>query len=233
MSIFEVVIDEPNNNVITVEAIERVIAQIDAAEGRPLLLTGAGRAFSAGVNLERVLEMDRAETRYFLEQLEVVTERLYTYPAPTVVAVNGHSIAGGCILALACDYRVATTHPKARIGLTELALGVAFPPGVFQLLRARLPSAHQDELMLGAGLHAPERALALGLVDALSDDPVAAGRERLELLSGYPSATYASTKAGMRTVSFAEAGSVPGAWEAVLDAWMSEEVRGRMRALLR
>lgn len=233
MSIFEVVIDEPNNNVITLEAIENILAQIDAAEGRPLLLTGAGRAFSAGVNLERVLEMDRAETRHFLEQLEVVTERLYTHPTPTVVAMNGHSIAGGCILALACDYRVATNHPKARIGLTELALGVAFPPGVFQLLRQRLPVAHQDELILGAGLHAPERALALGLVDALSENPVEAARQRLELLSGYPAATYAATKNAMRTLSFAEAGAVPGAWDAVLDPWMSDEVRDRMRALVR
>ena len=87
--------------------------------------------------------------------------------------------------------------------------------------------------MRGAGLHAPERALALGLVDAVAEDPVAAGKERLELLAGYPSSTYVQTKQALHTVDFAAACAVPGAWDMVLDAWMSDEVRGRMKALVR
>ena len=87
--------------------------------------------------------------------------------------------------------------------------------------------------MLGADLHAPERAMTLGLVDELSEDPLGAARARLATLSGYPLATYRATKMGLHQVAFEEAREAPGAWDAVLDAWMDDAVRDRMRALLR
>ena len=206
-------------------------------------MTGVGdKAFCAGADLGELIPLmtgtrepqNEFDRRYADDISKKGMYLINNDPVkPVIAAINGHAIAGGCILALACDYRVASAHPKVRIGLTELALGVAFPPGVFKLLQSRLPSAHQDELMLGAGLHAPERALALGLVDAVAEDPVAAGRERLEQLAGYPSSTYVQTKRALHTVDFAAACAVPGAWDMVLDAWMSDEVRGRMKALVR
>ena len=74
--------------------------------------------------------------RYLL-LLDDLIDALYGYPGPTVAAVNGHAIAGGCVLALCCDLRVMADDPKLRIGLNEVALGLEFPPKILALARRR------------------------------------------------------------------------------------------------
>jgi hypothetical protein len=67
--------------------------------------------------------------------------------------VNGHAIAGGCVLALCCDWRVAVDRADVRIGLNEVALGLEFPPMIMNLVRDRIPRRHVERVVLEAGLH--------------------------------------------------------------------------------
>ena len=104
---FEICLSGPGKNALGSALMKEVTAKVSEAAGRPVLLTGAGDALSAGLDLREVASLDVAGMERFLRLLEAMTDALYTYPAPIVALVNGHAIAGGCIVAMACDWRVA------------------------------------------------------------------------------------------------------------------------------
>ena len=194
----EITLDGPGKNALGTTLMEATRERLRAAGGAPVLLSGAGDAFSAGLNLKEVVSLDQAGMTRFLGLLEDLVATLFAYPGPTVAAVNGHAIAGGCVLALCCDHRVVRAEPRLRIGLNEVALGVPFPPRTLAAVMYRVPPRSRDEVLLGAELHAPEAALRLGLVDEIAVDPVARARERLALLASHPAAAYAATKTTLR-----------------------------------
>lgn len=204
-----------------------------AADGRPLLLTGADGCFSAGLNLKEVATMSPEEMRAFLTLLEEVVLALLHHPAPTVAAVNGHAIAGGAVLARCCDVAIATANPRARIGLNEVAIGLRFPPRTFKAMAHKLPTHHHAAVLLGAALHPPAEALRLGLVDAVAEDCRAAAEAQLRALSAHPPAAYAQAKAdllrGVTDVTEPEAREFV---ESVVPVWTSAPIRRKIWAIL-
>ena len=142
----------PGKNALSSVLMESIITRLREASGEPVLLIGAGDAFSAGLDLQEVAGLDRAGAERFLGTLERMTEALFTYPAPMVACVNGHAIAGGCVVELCADYRVLADQPKLRIGLNEVALGVQFPPTVLAVVRHRVPprGLERDVLVMDA-----------------------------------------------------------------------------------
>src|SRR5689334_8594507 len=100
---FEITLNGPGKNALGTEMMRWILARLDEAAGRPVLLTGAGDALSAGLHLREVAGLDAAGMLAFLRLLEACMSALYLYPGPTVAAVNGHAIAGGCVLVECCD----------------------------------------------------------------------------------------------------------------------------------
>src|SRR6516165_1701879 len=135
--VYELVLNGPGKNALGSDVMQAIVHGVRAADGRPILVTGTGDAFSAGLNLKEVAALDRPGMERFLLLLDEVMDTLYGYPGPTVAAVNGHAIAGGCVIALCCDLRIATNDPRARIGLNEVARGLEFPPKILALTRQR------------------------------------------------------------------------------------------------
>src|SRR5258707_15297863 len=156
----------PGKNALSTPVMQDIMAQLRAAGGRPVLLKGDTGGFSAGLKLKEVAGLDRDGMLRFLELLEEMVDTVFNYAGPTVAAVNGHAIAGGCVLALCCDHRIATDDRSIRIGLNEVALGLEFPPRVMGVVRRRVPPRSIERVTLEAGLHDPRRALELGLIDA-------------------------------------------------------------------
>lgn len=144
-----------------VEGLTDRLASLDPAVTGALVLTGEGRAFSAGVDLARYVESSPDDIRRFLRSLSVLFETLFAMPIPTVAAVNGAAIAGGCILACCCDRRLAAE--GARLGATELAVGVAFPVAALEVLRHAC-GERTEAVVYGAGLYQDGAAVAAGLV---------------------------------------------------------------------
>lgn len=138
----------------------------DAAAGgaRAVVLTGTGSIFSAGVDLHRVIEAGESYLVEFLPELGRVFTRLARFELPLVVAVNGHAIAGGCILVAAADWAVMAGG-GGRIGVTELLVGVPFPAVALELLRMRAGAEQARRLVLEGTTLEAEPALARGLVD--------------------------------------------------------------------
>ena len=157
---------------------------------------------------------------------------MFEHPGPVVGCVDGHAIAGGCLLLQACDVRVATDRPEVRLGVNELALGACYPPNALAVLAARLPRRHVERVVLGARLFTPQEALALGLVDRLEADPLAAARAELEHLASHPPEAYAYTKRELRAGVLPDEATV-ARWHAeALPQWSSQALRDRIRAAL-
>ncbi len=152
-------------NAIDVELLEDLGAALEDLEHDPevraVILTGSGRVFSAGVDLRMVIDSEPPYAGRLVEALRVGLEALFGFPKPTVAAVNGAAVAGGCILACACDRRLMAEH--ARIGATELAVGVPFPVAALEVLRHACGS-HTEDLVFTARLLDAHEADALGVV---------------------------------------------------------------------
>lgn len=137
------------------------------AEVRAVILTGSGqKAFCAGADLKERRAMSEAEIRDFLALYRTEFRFLERLSKPSVAALNGAAFGGGLELALVCDLRVAAPH--ARMGLTELSLGIIPGAGGTQRLTRIVGEAKAKELLLfSTRLDAPE-ALALGLVNHIT-----------------------------------------------------------------
>lgn len=223
----------PGKNALGRELMQRIRDGLRAAAGSPVLFIGEGGAFSAGLNLKEVASLDQRGMLGFLALLEDMVLELFTYPGPVVACVNGHAIAGGCVLALCADHRVVVPEPKLRIGLNEVAIGVRYPPRVMALCRARIRRDALERVLLGAGLHSPKDALALGLVDEISENAEGTARERLAALATHPADAYAAAKRGLRDGVL---GPSPEEWarfqQEDLPAWLSTELKERVGKIL-
>jgi enoyl-CoA hydratase/carnithine racemase len=220
----------PGKGSLSTERMTNMLAAIREAKGRPLYLTGEGNTFSAGLDLKEVVASDRAALEKYLGLLEVLVTELYEYPGPTVAYVNGHAIAGGCVMALTCDWRVMTPRDGARIGLNEVAIGLQFPPRTFEMCRRRVQGPAFERVVLEAGLYDASTARDLGLVDTLGDEVDA--RAQLDKLAGYPSAAYAATKSAARGRLEVSPAVQKHFVEEVVPTWAAPELKDRLKARL-
>lgn len=230
----DVVIEGAGRNALSTEVLTSIRAAVRAAGTEPVLLRGAGGAFSAGLNLKEVASLDLAGMERFLLLLEETMTELFLHPGPVVALVQGHAIAGGCVLAQCCDHRVSAADEGARIGLNEVALGLQFPPRVWAIVNARIPPTTREQVLLGAGLHPPSEALRLGLVDEVTTEPEARARAVLAALAAHPRENYAATKRALRgsLVPWSEEARARFVAE-VVPRWVSDDVKARVRAVLK
>lgn len=227
-----IVLAAPGKNSLSIAFLERIRRDVEATRGEPFLLTGDGDVFCAGLNLKELSTLEGAGMRRLLVALDAVVEALFHHPAPTVAWVNGHAIAGGCVLAMCCDLAVASADPRIRIGLNETAIGLPFPPRVTGLARHRLAPGALEAALLGAALHAPAEARALGLVDLVADDAERVAEERLARLAAHPRAAYAANKRQLRAGALTDA-STDRVFEEILPLWDSDATRSRAVAALK
>ncbi len=135
-----------------------------AEETQGLVIIGDGRFFSTGLDLIELEKLDRAGMILFLDRLQGLLASLYVWPRPVVAAVNGHAVAGGCLLALCADWRVLA-RGEARMGLNEITLGLPLPQAGLEIVRAQLRPSAWAQVVYGGSTHMTDDALMLGLAD--------------------------------------------------------------------
>jgi enoyl-CoA hydratase len=200
---------------------------------RAVVLTGKKGFFSAGLNLKELPE-DRAGMASFLADFEAMGQKLIELPLPLVVAVNGHAIAGGCIIASAGDVRVGASGDY-RIGVSEVTLGVVFPAFAFEIMRETLAPRAAAEVLLAGKLLTPEEAVEAGILhrivapEALLGEATSIARE----LGAKPELAFRHSKLALRApmVRRIEA-TREEAHELFLDSWFSPEVVERRKSML-
>ena len=219
-------------NLELVGALYDALDRFDRSEARAAVLTGQGNVFGAGVDLPALVEGGPEYVRQFVPRLGRAFERLATFPKPLVAAVNGHAIAGGAIIMLGCDQRLLA-RGTARVGLTEIRVGVEFPAWALELARFATPPQHFPTLICTGRTWPPEEALARGLVDELVEP------ERLleracavaEELAAIPAATFAATKLAVRRPMIEAARSQAALTdEALLERWCAPETLRQVAA---
>jgi enoyl-CoA hydratase/carnithine racemase len=227
-------LDHGKVNALDVEVLDALTARLAALAGAgcsALVLTGAGRAFSAGVDLFRVLEGGDSYARRLIPALGSAFEALFTFPKPVVAAVNGAAIAGGCVLACACDHRVAAD--TAAIGASELRVGVPFPASALEILRHAC-GPEVEAVVLGGPVVRGGDALARRLVDEVvpGDELLARALAVADDLATIPQPAYRMAKEQLRRPAIERIRAGEGGDGAVTDVWASAETADAIRASL-
>jgi len=222
-------------NALGPDVVETLIGGLARISG-PTVITGEGRIFSAGPDLVALDGLSHDEVEDFVDRFSALMIQVLTARRPVVAAVNGHAVAGGCILALACDHRIGTAG-DFKIGLNELALGLNLPAAALEIARAALSPRAQRQVVLEAELLDPESAVDLGILDELAADTGATLERACEVARemGNAPQAFASVK-GAIVAPVAEA--VKHRRQALdrrfVDLWFGEEAtRRRQEALER
>lgn len=197
---------------------------------RAVVLTGSGRFFCAGFDFSAPRRDDEVAFEIYNLYRDAHLA-LLTMPKPTVAMVNGHTIAGGMVLALACDYRLGVAGDY-KIGMNEVSVGASFPRAAMAIVQLRLPHARVAELILGATLYPASESLRLGLVDELiaADVFVPTVLRRAARLGAFPRESYAHSKAAL-VATAADHIRAETSDEAMqtMAVWISDESRAARR----
>lgn len=220
-----------------------LIAALDAAvagDVEAVVLSGTPGVFSAGLDVPHLLSLggDRHALHAAWGAFFGAVRALAGLRIPVVAAITGHAPAGGCVLALCCDYRVMARSPDAfrpyAIGMNETQVGLAVPDGVQHLMR-RVIGRHRAERLLVAGSMVPaEEALRIGLIDALaeSDAVVPQALAWLEPLLRLPRAPMLQTRALARADLIQALDPDHLHLDRFVDTWYAPDTQAGLHALM-
>ncbi|MDX1710680.1 MAG: enoyl-CoA hydratase/isomerase family protein [Rhodovibrionaceae bacterium] len=230
-------LDRPPANALNPDLLAALDGQlqeiVESDEVRAVVVTGAGRLLSAGMDLKELQGFAPEEERATVEWLNRCFGTLYSMPLPVVAAANGHAIAGGLFLVLASDYRVASE--RALFGLAEVRVGVSFPVAPMEIARAELPPHALRRLMLSGANISADQAERIGIADELAP-PDGVVERALAVARDYaalPPKAYAAVKAQVRAEAILRIrAAVEDRQEPLLTGWFTEETRAAARAQL-
>jgi enoyl-CoA hydratase len=200
-------IDRPPANAMDLTLLREIVAAVArvAGEGpRALVLTGRPGCFSAGADLKAVPGYGPVQQREMVELINAMALGVYELEFPVVGAITGHAIAGGLVLALCTDIRIASS--AGRYGLTEVKVGVPYPQAALGVVRAELAPQAVRVLALGSELTDGRECERLGLFDEVldADEVLARSLHVAARMAALPAEVYARTKRDLRANALAQ-----------------------------
>jgi enoyl-CoA hydratase len=220
-------------NTLDVEFCTALAQRLDELRGsaRAIVLTGQGSIFSAGVDLVRVITEGASYVDRFLPSLGRLFETVLTFPAPVVAAVNGHAIAGGCIVACAADHRIMA-RDTGRIGVPELLVGVPFPSIALEIMRAATAPHHLQTLVYTGVTLPAEEAIATGMVHVAVESAQLLERATATAtsLAAIPQAAFSATKKQVYAPVLERVRAAASSDARMLELWRAPETLEAIRA---
>ncbi len=221
-------------NALDIEFCEALGARFDelrGADAKAVVLTGQSKIFSAGVDLIRVSAGGADYIRKFLPALHRLYDAAFHFPKPLVAAINGHAIAGGCVLACCADRRVMA-NDGARIGVTELLVGVPFPALAFEIMRHATPPYFFSETILSGATFPADVAAHRGWVNETVEPALLMERSlaAAQTLAALSPPAFAQSKMQIRQAAserYAQSGAATD--KAVTEIWAAPESLARIR----
>lgn len=236
-AVLELRLDHPPANALNPELVHELHEAIKAAPGtgaRALILSGAEGMFSAGLDVPELLKLDSAAMSAFWQEFIELLRAIAVSPIPIAAALTGHSPAGGAVLVLFCDTRIAAAG-EFKIGLNEVRVGLPVPTVIYAALKRLVGIRQAERLCLRGLLIAPDEALRIGLVDQVLpvEQVIPAAlewcRSLLELPPQAVAATRRLTRADLVGL-FSELGE--RSHTDLMDVWFSVETQAAMRAMV-
>lgn len=228
-------LDRPPANALVTPLLEALAAGLDdvlAAGARAVVLTGRPGMFSGGLDVPALLPETEGGIRAFWERFFAVNRALAECPVPVIAAISGHAPAGGAILALHCDFRVAAAG-RFRMGLNEVHVGLPVPPTILAVLTAVVGVRAARWLAVRGDLVPMEQAAALGLVDRLvpAEELATAADALARELAALPPIAMNTTR---RTSKAAVLQALATSQDVALatEWWFSAETQSGMRRLV-
>jgi Delta3-Delta2-enoyl-CoA isomerase len=182
-SIARVIIARGKVNALNEKVVDEMAGAFKALAGDPgvraVILTGQGKFFTFGFDIPEFLGYPREDFLRYLTKFTDLYTYLFLYPKPVIAALNGHTIAGGCMLSIACDYRIMVPG-KARISLNEINFGSSLFAGSVEMMKFWVGNREAERLILGGAMYSAEEALRLGLIDEIvPEDQIADAAKRV------------------------------------------------------
>ena len=190
--------------------------------------------FSIGFDIPSLYDLSTEGFAAFYQAFNRLSLELYTFPKPTVAAISGHATAGGCILALCCDYRYIAAGRKL-IGLNEIKLGVLVPYPADRILHQIVGARRARDVMELGEFYKPEQALSIGMVDQVIplEGVLPAAIEKANTLGAFPQGAYAIFKRNrVETVASQIQASLPEKEHMFIETWYSQDARRRLKAAI-
>jgi 3,2-trans-enoyl-CoA isomerase len=172
---------------------------------KAVILTGEGKFFTFGFDIPEFLNYAKeAFVRYLTKFTGLYTD-IFLYPKPVVAALNGHTIAGGCMLAIACDYRIMIPE-NAKISLNEINFCSSVFAGGVEIMKLLLGQRQAEAALLSGAMYSAEEALQLGLIDriATKDDLEGEALQKAREYASQDSAAFCSIKKLLRQATAEE-----------------------------
>ncbi|MCE5336637.1 MAG: enoyl-CoA hydratase/isomerase family protein [Desulfobacteraceae bacterium] len=190
-------------NAISEQFLAELNSALDRAESSPdvrsVVLTGSGKFFSFGFDIPEFLSYSKEAFTKYLKEFAGFYARVFLFPKPVVAALNGHTVAGACMIAIACDYRIMN-EKEGRISLNEITFGSSVFAGSVEILKELVGPRNARDILYSGAMYTPAEAKEIGLVDELVDG---SGLERRALdvartLGEKDPAAFASVKRLLR-----------------------------------
>lgn len=240
-AIHEIRLARPPVNALNPDLLVQLRDALRAAPGNGaagIVVSGGPNVFSAGLDVPHLLTLERdalaAAWRAFFEAALTIAHS----PIPVVAAIGGHSPAGGCVLALCCDYRVMARSPDPakpfRIGLNEVQVGLVVPEGVQHLMRRVIGTNRAERLMVSGTMVDTDTALALGLIDEATglEQVTARAVAWLQALLALPRQPQLQTRAIARADLVAAMQPERIQLQQFIDAWFAPDTQAGLHALV-
>ncbi|WP_410222211.1 enoyl-CoA hydratase/isomerase family protein [Pedobacter sp.] len=199
-----------------------------------VLLAGKDNFFSAGLDLIELYHYNEEEAKSFWQLFLNFIGNMISFKKPIVAAINGHSPAGGCVMALACDARVMA-EGKYIIGLNEVPVGIIVPHSIFELYAFWLGQANATRSLLEGKLFNPGEALQIGLVDEITkpETILTAAERKVRKYMAFEQNTWQQSKLNIRKKLIGVANSDQSAeLETMLKQWWSPGTRAILKAMI-
>ena len=229
-----VTLDRPKANAFSPELVAELSAALAAQEGaRAVVLASAlPGIFSAGWDLPRIVDADRPTMEDFVSAFCDLVRRLFVFGPPLVAALSGHAIAGGLIVAMGADERIAAKG-RGKLGLSEVVLGVSVPQCLMEPFRHVVGPRHMERLAATGENVSLEEALSIGLVDRIvpAEELLDRAVERARFLGGFASEAHAAIKRRSRAAAVARFDAARD-HDPFLDFWFSDDARFRIRDMV-